>query len=464
MDRKVLQPPTVTVCPWCGASGKTAWGTCQACGQYYLAQGWTRTARKRHPFRWIAVCLGIGVVLGVWISSPFLPDPITSVLTRPTTSLSSNSLPSHWAMWGLDVQQRRYVAEAPRQAEGRRLWSVHLGTPTRSVPVVVDNVLYIGGHFKLLALDANTGHLLWERRMTGPVHTSPAVAGDKLYIGLQDWRVLALDRGTGETRWEFQMQNPVAGSAAVAQGMVYIGSLDGFLYALDAATGKRIWQFKTQDQPLSPPAIAAGTLFLGSREGRLYSLHARTGHTWLRFRTTDRLQDSPVVANGLVYFPSGGQIYAVAADAYEIPGQYQFQLVWAQLWLWQLPVPPPPGQPGGRWRFSPWKPPRAILSSPAVAPEAFYVGDTEGYLYARDALTSAGLWQFKAGSAIMASPVIVGSRVYFGTDDGSLYAVDRMRGELLWQLSLEAPIHATPVFASGRLYVQTTDGWLRAIE
>ena len=226
------------------------------------------------------------------------------------------------------------------------------------------------------------------------------------------------------------MQNPVAGSAAVAQGMVYIGSLDGFLYALDAATGKRIWQFKTQEQPLSPPAFSAGTLFVSSTEGILYALHARTGYTRLRFRTRDRLQDTPVVANGLVYFPSGSQIYAVAADAREIPGQYQLQLVWAQLWIWQFPVPRPPSQPGSRWRFSPWKPPHGILSAPAVAPEAFYVGDTEGYLYARHALTGEGLWRFQAGSALMASPVIVGPRVYFGTDDGWLYALDRTHGEL----------------------------------
>jgi len=260
------------------------------------------------------------------------------------------------------------------------------------------------------------------------------------------------------------MQNPVAGSAAVAPGMVYIGSLDGFLYALDTATGKRIWQFKTQDQPLSPPAFSAGTLFVGSTEGILYALHARTGHTRLRFRTRDRLQDTPVVANGLVYFPSGGQLYAVAADAREFPGQYQLQLVWAQLWIWQFPVPRPPVQPGSRWRFSPWKPPHGLLSAPAVAAEAFYVGDAEGYLYARDALTGEGLWQFQAGGALMASPVIIGPRVYFGTDDGFLYALDRTHGELLWKLSLGAPIHATPVFASGRLYVQTTDGRLHAIE
>ena len=230
---------------------------------------WQRVGRKSpaaDTSRWLALGLGVVAVLCAWITAPFLPDPLTSVFHGPTTQLSSTSRANHWAMWGGDLQQQRYVAEAPRQPEGRRAWSAALGTPTRSVPVVVDDIVYIGRPFTFLALEARTGQRRWEIRTTGPVHTSPAIAGDKLYLGLQDWRVLALDRSTGQTRWEFQMQNPVAGSAAVAQGMVYIGSLDGFLYALDAATGKRIWQYKTQEQPLSPPAFSAGTLFVSSTE------------------------------------------------------------------------------------------------------------------------------------------------------------------------------------------------------
>jgi outer membrane protein assembly factor BamB len=109
-------------------------------------------------------------------------------------------------MSGMDVQQRRYVAAAPHPPEGLLVWSADLGTPTRSVPVVVDNVIYIGGDFKLMALDVHTGHGLRETPTTGPVHTSPATAGDRLYIGLQDWRVLALDRHAGKT-YGTTMQN-----------------------------------------------------------------------------------------------------------------------------------------------------------------------------------------------------------------------------------------------------------------
>jgi outer membrane protein assembly factor BamB len=203
---------------------------------------------------------------------------------------------------------------------------------------------------------------------------------------------------------------------------------------------------------------------LSSTEGNLYALNARTGQTRLRFRTSDRLQDSPVVANGLVYFPAGGRIYAVAAGAREIPGQYQLTLVWAQFWLWKFPVPRPPGQPGGKWRFSPRQLRGWIISAPAVAPEALYVGDTNGYFYARDALKGEELWQFEAGGAIMASPVIIGPRVYFGAIDGFLYALDRFHGELLWKLAFGEPIHATPVVASGRLYIRTRDGRLHSVE
>jgi eukaryotic-like serine/threonine-protein kinase len=408
--------------------------------------------------------VAVVAILIVCMTHPFLPDPVTLLFKGPTTTLNSNSPANQWAMWGLDLQQRRYMPDTPRPLEGRLVWSVDLGIPTRSVPVIADDVIYIGGHFQLLALDAHTGHQLWESSTSGPVHTSPAVAGHRLYIGLQDWRVLALDRRTGTTLWEFTMQDGVAGSASVAQGLVYIGSMDGYLYALDAATGRLIWQFKTQEQALSPPALDAGTLFLSSTDGSLYALNARTGQSWLRYRTPERLHDSPVVANGLVYFPSGGRLFAVATNAYELPGQYQLTLVWAQLWLWQFPVPRPPGQPGGRWRVSPRQLPGGIISAPAVAPEALYVGDTNGYFYARHTLNGEELWQFRAGGAIMASPLIIGPRAYFGAIDGFLYALDRSNGNLIWKLALGAPIHAPPVFASGRLYIRTSDGRLHAIE
>ncbi len=251
----------------------------------------------------------------------------------------------------------------------------------------------------------------------------------------------------------------------MAKGIVYIGSWDGFLYALDAATGRLIWKHQTLGQVRSPPAIDRGVLYVTSNDGVLYILSARTGQSRLRFRTPGVAMESPVAANGLAYFTSAGVLYAVDARAREIPGQYLLKQVWAQFWVWQVPgIPRPPGQQGGRWRFSPEKISKGFASSVAVSPEAVYVGDTQGYFYARDALLGTELWQFRAKGAIVGAPAIVGSQVYFGSKDGFLYALDRMRGTLTWQLSLGAPIEVPPIFSAGRLYVRTTDGRLHAIE
>src|SRR4029453_439335 len=79
-------------CPALGASGRTAGGPYQACGHYYLAEGWTQAPRRRHPLRWIALGLGVAAFLCVRITAPFMPDPLTSVFHWPTTRLSSTSL------------------------------------------------------------------------------------------------------------------------------------------------------------------------------------------------------------------------------------------------------------------------------------------------------------------------------------------------------------------------------------
>src|SRR6266567_3865896 len=46
--------------------------------------------------------------------------------------------------------------------------------------------------------------------------------------------------------WSFKTQGPIKSSAAVVGGRVYIGSGDQSVYALELATGKKIWTFKTE--------------------------------------------------------------------------------------------------------------------------------------------------------------------------------------------------------------------------
>ena len=276
---------------------------------------------------------------------------------------------------------------------------------------------------------------------------------------------MAMERSTGETVWQIKTEDAVSSSPTVSGGIVYAGAWDGFTYALDASTGKLIWKTEGAASVHSDVAVYDGLVYTTDTEGNYYSLDARTGQKRHRFRTAGGNTDSPVVVNDLAYFSSAGRIYAVDAKSREIPGELQFQKVWAQFWLWQVPgIPRPPGQKGGKWRISPDSRDAGIISPPAVTPTALYAGDTQGVFYARDAIKGTKLWSFQADSAIVSSPVVLEDLVYFGTRGGTFYALDRHSGDVIWQLSLGAPIEVAPAFAQGRFYVRTSDGQLHAIQ
>ena len=465
-------PVSVEICPHCSHGDQLVEQYCRRCHAYINRVPWAgeRPKIKARPKflvrRRTWALLGIMMVfLGVvsYNIYPFFPDPLTLMFKRPTTSATSSSLPGQWSMQGRDVQLTGYVADAPSQPQGRVAWSVDLGEPTRSAPVIVDGVIYVGGYFKAMALDAESGRTIWEVETPGVVDSSPAVAGDMLYLGFTDWRVVALDLKTGQQRWDFKTGGPVVASVSVANGIAYVGSQGGGIYALDAATGRLIWKLDTDGQIFTPPAIYEGKLFAKSTDGNLYSLNARTGQRRLRV-LSPWLWDSLVAANGLVYVATRGDLFAVDAAARELPFRRGVRRVWLQLWLWRFPVSRPPGEPGIIWGFRPEKSSEGIFSSPAVAPEALYVGDLWGNFYAVDALDGTELWRFQAGGAIRTPPIIVGQRVYVGVEDGVLYALDRSKGEVTWRRSFDAPINVPPVFAEDRLYVRTNDGLLHAIE
>ncbi|PKB71906.1 MAG: hypothetical protein BZY87_03090 [SAR202 cluster bacterium Io17-Chloro-G6] len=471
---------SAVACPWCGAEDQVLGRNCGSCDRLIAGlPTWANAeaeaqVRAAAESRWrittrrlalLGVLLFLAAFIG-WLNFPFVSNPITILFKKPTTNHTSASSPGQWSSVGWDVQGTRYISDVARQPEGQSVWSKDLGNPTRSAPTVADGVIYIGGFFKAMALEVESGETIWEIDTPGQMEQSFAVAGDFVYMGLSDHRLLALDRITGETRWEYTAKFPITSSPVVADGMVYFGSSDGIVYALDAATGKKIWKHKLKGNLRSSPSISGGRFFASDTDGNLNILSARTGQSRFRFRTAASASDAAVVDGGLAYFPSGGRIFAVDTGARSKRGEFLFKKIWTQFYVWQIPgVPAPSSQRGERWRFAPERHASlGIAASPAVAPEALYYGDTAGLLYARDVTSREEIWRFQADDGIVSSPIILGDRIYFGARDGYLYSLDRSNGNLVWRLFLDAPIEISPVFAEGRLYIRTNDGLLHTID
>ena len=463
----------VVSCPYCGDNSYDESGRCTGCNNPVLnLPRWALHGRDRRLLTRRRLVTG-GVVVAVlafilWLNYPFLPDYRILLFNRPTTSITSNSTTGQWSMVGGDIAQRKIArtAGAPvRMPQGKVKWSVATGDATRSGPVVSNGTVYLGGHFKIMAFDAATGTPAWEQPATGPIQASLAATGDRVYVGLLDHRILALDPASGEIAWEFKAGDFITAAPVVEEGILYFGSWDGRQYALDAATGELIWTYEASESIGSHGPIHEGVMAVGDRNGRMHLLNPRTGQNRLVYRTPKSAYAAPVIAHDQVFFSAGGRLYAIDANEKEIPGQYHFKRVWAQLWLWKVPgVPRPAGQQGGRWRFSPDGAESSIVASPAAANTSLYVGDLQGRLFAIEPVSGIEQWRFQAEGGIYASPIVVGGTVYIASQEGNVYAVNGASGELEWELPLDSPVNEPLAFSEGLLYLRSADGDLHAIE
>ena len=134
-------------------------------------------------------------------------------------------------------------------------------------PVVVDGVMYVTTPRQhVLAVDAATGAVKWRYRPGPETRIGPnkgaAVGAGKVFVGRRDNVLVALDQQTGQVVWETKMtEQPAAFTSAPPvyhNGRVYIGTAGGDsgargqVAAYDAQTGREIWKFYTVPSPGEP--------------------------------------------------------------------------------------------------------------------------------------------------------------------------------------------------------------------
>ena len=222
---------------------------------------------------------------------------------------------------------------AVHAATGDLKWRYETEGSLRSSPTVANGIVYFGGPHRdghLYALNASNGQLLWKYEASHGTTfatsvSSATVANGVVYFGLtgavgfigsDSYRMYALNASNGNLLWIYSPEDHVESSPAVSDGMVYFGSEDRRMYALDASTGKLLWRYKTGNTSFTSPAVAGGVVYFGSGDNHLYALDASSGNLLWRYETEDSVKSTPSIADGVVYFGSDDDhLYAVAASA-----------------------------------------------------------------------------------------------------------------------------------------------------
>src|SRR6266581_2781368 len=92
--------------------------------------------------------------------------------------------------------------------------------------------------------------LLWSFKTGGPVKSSAAIVGGRVFIGSADSHVYALELASGKKVWTAKAGGPVDSSSLVLEGRVFFGSTDASLLAVEAASGKPLCKYDTGDKIL----------------------------------------------------------------------------------------------------------------------------------------------------------------------------------------------------------------------
>lgn len=410
--------------------------------------------------------------------------------------LAGAALQADWPEWrGPDRSGRSSETNLPSSwsPSGENLaWRAPIGS--RSAPVVFGDRVYLytavgsgdTAQERLVALDANTGQVVWERHFNVflsdvPAHragwASPAVdpeTGNIYTFGVG--ALLNAVAPDGKVLWhrslteEFGLITTHGGrtvSPLVEDDLVIVSGLSagwGELgrtgnrwYAFDKRTGDVVWiaspQSKHYDTNMSQPIVTtineSKLMIVGGTDGAFHALQVTTGAPVWSYEFSKRAILTAAVMNGTTALLTHseenldtnemGMIAAVDATATGTLTTKDHAKWFNHGFL------------GG-------------FASPVTDGERLYHVDNGAVLGAFDLKTGNQLWKKVLGTIQKASPVLADGKLYIGTENGRFYilrpsatGVDVLDED--WLGSEQAPeaIVASPAVSGGRIFVSSME-------
>lgn len=341
----------------------------------------------------------------------------------------------------------------------------------RATPVIVGNKLFIGNHESgdLHAFDVHSGEQLWENQAPNWIHSEMIYHNGKVYVGFGNrfFRedgirgtgengVMALDADSGDILWKYNTDGEVMPTPAYHDGAVYIATGDRHLFKLDPDTGEVLHQaYIGSTISMSAPNITEGTLYVGGGAPEPYTFSAYDlENDDFKWQT-----EIPEAYAGLDDVPpaTGDNLVVTTALEKAEDGENAEHFMYAMdtasgeiVWKESLGV----GEDVSNNRSG----------APMIYEGNIYVGSpiTKAF-YAYDLKTGEKLWEFE-NEVMKAPPVAQDGIVYFSNTKGFVYALDAETGEQLGEKELNGVLApAGPIIVNDTLFVGSQDSNIYAV-
>jgi outer membrane protein assembly factor BamB len=236
--------------------------------------------------------------------------------------------------------------------------------------------------------------------------------------------------------WEYAPREFATPAVDPDSGRIIAVTRDGMIRGVGPG-GKVEWSVKTANRFAAGPLVHEGIAYVPGGDGVLYALDARSGKLKWKYEAGESLATVPVMAGKLVLVASQADtLYAVDSETGK--------------WAWQYRRDPPSG-------FT-----IHGTSTPLVKDSTVYLGFSDGYLAALDAVGGTAKWEKSlAGGAseyldVDTSPVVdEAGRLYVASYQGGLYCLNADTGEVEWT---STAVGLTSLLTRGGILFAVGDG------
>jgi outer membrane protein assembly factor BamB len=330
--------------------------------------------------------------------------------------------------------------------------------------------------WKLYALDAQTGAIVWEREVHKAVPrtkrhakgshaaSTPVTDGKRVVVLFGTAGILATYDTNGELLWKKDLGvidtgyvvDPAQQWGHSASPILYQNSVivqadqqkGSYIAAFDLAGGKELWRTIREDEisTWSTPAIATGRAGdeLITNGTKIRGYDPKTGQLrWTLAPNSQIAIPTPILGGELVYVAAG---YQPVRPVYAIRPGFTGDL--------SLPAGTTSSQAIS------WS---AVGNGPYIPTPILYRGllyslNNNGVLTAFDAQTGEQAFRGRVGTggAFSASPVAADGRIYYANEDGQVFVTRAGREYVeIKRNDMQEPITATPAISNGLLVVRT---------
>ncbi|MEJ7137211.1 PQQ-binding-like beta-propeller repeat protein [Amphibiibacter pelophylacis] len=277
-------------------------------------------------------------------------------------------------------------------ASGKTLWSADFGQAL-SAGVGSDGQVVAGitgtRTLRVMAVQGDgAGKPLWSVALDSAVVTPPLVAGERVFVLMQNQSVAAYDARTGRYLWLQKVGDRTAELALDAPGLLtaqggrLVVGLGAVLASLDPATGAPVWsqplsgvrasnEIERLAVPLAPALARGNTLCLRLFSTGVQCMDAATGQPQWQTRLDG--------AQGL----GGDANWVLAVDGSD------------RVFAWQPPASTP------SWRMDSLL--NRGLTTPVLVGNRVVVGDAQGYVHVLDLANGQLVARFSAGGSAVRS-------------------------------------------------------------